>query len=141
MRTPPHGPVRLEAVGVVLRPYAPGDVPDLKVAFVDAEIARWSPAPSGPRPTEEFMRSRNDWSVGDHASWAVAEPGGRLVGSVSVHKIDRDQRDAQMGYWIAPWARGQGYADSVHHDEHVHGLLARDLLTRAVDGADGTAGR
>ena len=56
------------------------------------------------------MARRNDWSETDHASWAVADPSGRLVGSVSVHKIDPDQADAEIGYWVAPWARRQGHA-------------------------------
>src|SRR5699024_5026481 len=30
--------------------------------------------------------------------------------SVSVHQVDRPQGDAEIGYWVAPWARGQGYA-------------------------------
>jgi RimJ/RimL family protein N-acetyltransferase len=29
---------------------------------------------------------------------------------VSLHKIDADQADAEIGYWIAPWARRQGWA-------------------------------
>ncbi|WP_131104081.1 GNAT family N-acetyltransferase [Ornithinimicrobium sufpigmenti] len=181
MTTPPPGPVRLEADGLVLRAYGPADVPDLDAAFADVEIARWSPAPAGPDPAEAFIRSRNDWSEGDHASWAIADAADRLVGSVSVHRMDRVQGDAQIGYWVAPWARRQGYAvravrlatrfavselgmhrlalyhavanpgscavataagfrlegtmresylyaDGVHHDEHVHGLLARDVL-------------
>lgn len=56
------------------------------------------------------MGQRNDWSGADHASWAVADTSDRLVGSVSVHKIDPDQADAEIGYWVVPWARGEGYA-------------------------------
>lgn len=180
MTTPPAGPARLEAPGIVLRAFGPGDVDDLRAAFADEEIARWNPAPTGPDAIGGFMNSRNDWSEADHASWAVAGPDDRFVGSVSIHKIDPDQGDAEVGYWTAPWARRQGYAvravtaasrfafgdlglrrlylfhavenegscavalaagfrhegtlresyryaDGVHHDEHLHGLLARDL--------------
>jgi RimJ/RimL family protein N-acetyltransferase len=38
---------------------------------------------------------------------AVADPGGQLLGSVSLHKFDPEQVDAEAGYWIAPWARGR----------------------------------
>lgn len=95
---------------MVLREYVPGDAGPLRDAFADAQIARWHPAPTGPEPEEHFIRARNDWSSGEHASWAVVDLSDRLVGSVSVHKIDREQGDAEMGYWVAPWARRQGYA-------------------------------
>lgn len=102
--------VRVQALGVLLREYRPADARDLLVAFADQEIARWNPGPPGLEAAADFTARRNDWSENDHASWAVADPTGRLVGSVSVHKIDPDQADAEIGYWVAPWARGQGYA-------------------------------
>jgi RimJ/RimL family protein N-acetyltransferase len=33
-----------------------------------------------------------------------------LLGSVSLHSIDRVQNDAEIGYWTAPGARGRGIA-------------------------------
>ena len=107
---PSDRPVRVEAPGVVLRAYRPDDVSDLLAAFADEEILRWNPGPSGPDAVERFMASRNDWSAADHASWAVADATDRFVGSVSVHRIDTDQGDAEIGYWVAPWARRRGYA-------------------------------
>lgn len=129
--------VRVQASGVVLRPYGPGDRPDLLAAFEDADIARWNPGPAGHDSAEDFMARRNDWSAGDHASWAVADHTDRLVGSVSIHRIDRDQADAEIGYWVAPWARGQGYATrAVVAASHfaIHNLgLHRLHLYHAVD--------
>ena len=91
----PASPVRLEAPGLALRAYAQSDSPDLLAAFADEDIARWNPAGStDAEGVAAFMRSRNDWTAGDHASWAVADPAGRLVGSVSVHRLDLDQGDA-----------------------------------------------
>jgi hypothetical protein len=58
------------------------------------------------------MHSRNDWSGGAHASWAIADPDGRAVGSLSLHHLDPAQGDGEVGYWIAPWARGRGFATS-----------------------------
>ena len=108
--TPCERLVRVQALGLLLREYEPADVPDLLDAFADGEIARWNPGPSGLDAAADFIAQRNDWSETDHASWAVADPSGRLVGSVSVHKIDPDQADAEIGYWVAPWARRQGHA-------------------------------
>lgn len=173
--------VPVDAGGVTLREYRPDDQADLLAALADHEIARWNPGPTGPHAAEEFMRSRNDWSGTDHASWAVADASDRLVGSVSLHEIDADQADAEIGYWIAPWARRRGhatraviaasrfaftrlglhrlylyhavdnphscavacaagfvhegtlrqsyrYTDGLYHDEHLHGLLAADIV-------------
>jgi RimJ/RimL family protein N-acetyltransferase len=102
--------VRVETPDLLLRGYLPTDVPDLLAAFADAAIALWNPGPEGPEAVAEFTAARNDWSDGDHASWAVADLEDRLVGSVSLHKIDPDQGDAEIGYWIAPWARRRGHA-------------------------------
>ena len=108
--TPVHTHTNLEAPGLVLREFHDSDLVDLRTAFADEEIARWNPGPSDDEGIAAFIAGRNDWSEGDHASWAVADPSGRLVGSVSLHKIDHDQTDAEIGYWVAPWARGRGIA-------------------------------
>ena len=100
----------LEAPGLLLRAFRDDDLEDLRTAFADEGIARWNPGPSDDEGIATFMSGRNDWSEGDHASWAVADSSDRLIGSVSVHKIDHDQTDAEIGYWVAPWARGQGVA-------------------------------
>jgi RimJ/RimL family protein N-acetyltransferase len=108
--TAPTSPVTIEAPGLVLRAFADADVPDLLAAFADEEIARWNPGPAGPEAAAEFVAGRNDWSGAQHASWAVADLSDRLIGSVSLHRIDPDQRDAELGYWIGPWARRRGNA-------------------------------
>jgi RimJ/RimL family protein N-acetyltransferase len=93
---------------LVLRPFDQGDIGKLAAAFEDAEIALWNPGPPGPRDEiAEWARRRNDWTAGDHASWAVGDSAGLLLGSVSLHHLDWDQRDAELGYWVAPWARRQ----------------------------------
>ena len=102
--------VRIETPDLLLREFLPTDVPDLLASFADAEIARWNPGPEGPEAAAEFTAGRNDWSDGEHASWAIADLKGRLIGSVSLHKIEPDQGDAEIGYWIAPWARRRGQA-------------------------------
>lgn len=103
-------PVEIRTPELVLRAFAVSDVPDLVAAFADEQIRRWNSGSLGTEGAEAFITARNDWSDGRHASWALAEPGGRLIGSVSVHKIDPDQRDAEIGYWIVPWARRRGHA-------------------------------
>jgi RimJ/RimL family protein N-acetyltransferase len=105
-----HEPARVEGPGLSLRCFERSDASDLLAAFADVAIAQWNPGPPGQGAVADFVAARNDWSDGHHASWAVADHSDRLIGSVSLHKIDRDQADAEIGYWIAPWARRQGHA-------------------------------
>ncbi|NCD20041.1 MAG: N-acetyltransferase [Actinobacteria bacterium] len=166
---------------VVLAAFVEHDIPVLGQGFRDPLWARWSPVPAE-GDIQEWMSRRNDWSAGDHCSWAIRSAGdGRLLGSISVFQIDRDQRDAEVGYAVLPAERGAGvaaaavrlaaahafgplglhrlslyhavensqscrvaakagftlegtlrqsyrYADGLHHDEHVHGLLDTDAM-------------
>ena len=98
------------APGLVLREYLSTDQADLTAAFADEDIARWNPGPPPGEAVAAFMARRNDWSAADHSSWAVADETDRLVGAVSLHHIDHDQADSEIGYWVAPWARGRRYA-------------------------------
>lgn len=123
-----------------LRAFLPGDLPDLVRAFADPEIRRWNPGPAEedqPMAVADWMTRRNDWSDGSHASWAVADAAGALVGSVSLHKIDRAQGDAEVGYWIAPGARGRGRATSALSSAARYGFgelgLHRLFLFHAVE--------
>jgi RimJ/RimL family protein N-acetyltransferase len=120
--------------GVELRAFSDADLSEVTTAFTDPEIARWNPGPSGDdqdQATAEWMRSRNDWSDGAHASWAIADPEGRAVGSLSLHHLDPAQGDGEVGYWIVPWARGRGFATSAVHLATLR--LHRLYLYHAVD--------
>lgn len=110
MSTP--GDLRHLAGGiVVLRPFEERDLAALDVARRDPDIARWNPLPGGGRGAlEAWCDRRNDWAGGLRLTWAVADADGGLVGSVWVADIDRDQGDAEVGYWTAPWARRRGVA-------------------------------
>jgi RimJ/RimL family protein N-acetyltransferase len=105
--------VSLPAGDLVLRSYVAADLSDLRAAFADPLVKTWNPGPSDDDESgtmaAAWMSERNDWSNGSHASWAVGAADGRLLGSVSLHKIDHEQNDAEVGYWLAPWARGHGW--------------------------------
>lgn len=99
---------------VRFRPFELSDLDVLLRSFADAQIRRWNP---GPQPVDgqtragavtTWMTARNDWEAGDHRSWAVVDSDDLVIGSLSLHKLDLDQRDSEVGYWVAPWARGCG---------------------------------
>lgn len=110
-------PETLEVVhreGITLAAFSSVDVDTLRTVFADPEVQRWNPAPAeGDDPVEwvsEWLRRRNDWTLGDHVSWAVRDDDDVLVGSVSLHHVDLDQGDAEIGYWVTPPARRRGHA-------------------------------
>ena len=108
-------PVELTAGPFRLRPWRVDDADAVLAALQDDEVRLWNGF--GTVSLEDvgvWLTRRMNWSSGDHASWAVVEGDtGDLVGSVSLHSIDADQGDAEIGYWTVPAARGRGVATTV----------------------------
>lgn len=100
----------VESGDLVLAPFRRADVSRLAEAFADPEIARWNPGADDEAGVVAWIERRNDWSPGGHASWGVFSRTGDLLGSVSLHRIDVEQRDAEIGYFVVPDARGRGAA-------------------------------
>lgn len=101
----PPGARVVSGLGLTLRPFVDEDLPRLVEAFADDAVAAWNPGPQTSDELLAWVRRRNDWTSGEHVSWAVVDDTGALAGSVSLHRIDWDQADAEIGYWIGPWAR------------------------------------
>jgi RimJ/RimL family protein N-acetyltransferase len=98
---------------LVLRAASEAELLDLVAVFGDPLIVRWNPAPSYDdveAAARTWINQRNDWSNGEHASWVLGGTDGALLGSVSLHHIDIDHENAEVGYWIAPAVRGRGLA-------------------------------
>ena len=103
----PVRPLRVSGQGIVLRAFNDSDLPRLREAFADVDIRQWNPVPHRTEEIVAWRDHRNDWSAGDHASWAIGAIDGQLLGSVSLHHIDWNQRQFEVGYWVAPWGRRQ----------------------------------
>jgi RimJ/RimL family protein N-acetyltransferase len=97
-----------------LRPWRDSDQQALVDACQDPEIARWTrvPADYGSSDAKAYLLQRWDMlSAGLAAPFAVvAAPDGELLGSVSLLRIAWEHRRAEVGYWLAREARGQGHA-------------------------------
>ena len=109
----PRRPVRLDQDDLVLRAFGDQDVAAVVAAFADPEIGRWNAGPTGLDPTVEargWIGHRADWSGGDHASWAISNPDGTMLGSMSLFHVSAEQLDGEVGYWVTPQARGHGVA-------------------------------
>jgi RimJ/RimL family protein N-acetyltransferase len=106
---------RLEGDRLVLRPFGRRDAFDIVDAVRDdAEIHRWLPWAAGynlERALEWCTRLSHATGPGYGGNFAI-EPreGGRLAGAIGVQREDHERGDAELGYWISPWARRKGYA-------------------------------
>ncbi|MCU1642217.1 MAG: rimJ [Nocardia sp.] len=106
-------PVIPAGEGLVLRPWLRRDAPEVFAAFQDPAIQRWHAR------TAESVEEADDWielwlhawSGGVDANWAVADSHtGHVVGRASLRSMLLSQGLAEMAYWVAPRARGQGVA-------------------------------
>jgi len=105
--------VELTACGWLLRPPQAADAADALAMLSDPEVRQWNPVSSvvDKATAEQWLARGADWSTGDHASFSVVDAAtGRFAGSVSLHRIDREQANASIGYRVAAWARGRGAA-------------------------------
>ena len=98
-----------------LRPWRDTDVAALVAACHDPEISRWTRVPSPYRETDAraYLMARYEaLHAGTSAPFAVVagnEPP-RLLGSISLLRIAWEHARAEVGYWLAREARGQGHA-------------------------------
>lgn len=107
--------VTLETPRLLLRPYRAEDAPEVAVACRDELTQRWLPLPNPYADadalawcTEIAPRFRTS---GDGIEWAaVRRSDDRLIGSFGLKRTDWRGRSSEIGYWVAPWARGEGVA-------------------------------
>lgn len=99
--------------GVIrLRLRSDADVPAIIDACRDPEVVRWTRVPED----YDEVKAR-EWA--EESARLLAEGSGlhlviadartdRLIGSIGIHEIDREERRCELGYWLAPDARGRG---------------------------------
>jgi RimJ/RimL family protein N-acetyltransferase len=108
-------PETIEGDGVRLRAYRPDDVDDVVLGCDDPQTQRFLPTLSSP-----YTLADAQWWVGEGApsvfagggaAYAIADPQtGRLLGGVGIDRFVPVRRQAEIGYWVAPWARRRGVA-------------------------------
>jgi ribosomal-protein-serine acetyltransferase len=109
---------------LALRPFAESDIDDVVESARDPEMLQWMPFASHQTPAqarEWCIRLAHD-DPADQIHFAVTGEGGRCEGSVGLDRADWDAGQAEIGYWIAPWARRRGYATEAVRAVVAYGL-------------------
>lgn len=104
--------MRIEAGDVLLVPDEPRFAPDWARAFeedphlavdwgieehVDEQLAR------------EWLTGHAElWAAGEGRHWSVLAPDDEFLGGVNFLNIRREHHRAEVGFWLAPWARRRG---------------------------------
>ncbi|GAA5195063.1 hypothetical protein GCM10023322_60920 [Rugosimonospora acidiphila] len=121
--------------GVVLRAPRPGDRDGLR-AGVDSLVTRFVPAvpdPCTPRDIQRWI-DRVRGGAPDRVDYVIADPGtDEILGAAGMHHLRWEEGTGEVGYWVAPWARGRGVATAtaiaLTQWGLVHGLHRVELLT------------
>ncbi len=99
---------------VRLRPWSDADVDAAHAATQDPLIPRFTRIPE--RQTKEqlraFIADRDTQRLaGELLACVIADPASdALLGSVALLRFDWDEHRCEVGYWLAPQARGRGVA-------------------------------
>lgn len=115
MKPRPLAPPSLENDVVRVRALEDRDAPAYAAAFRD-DPALGRLAGFDPEPDEEWVRARaGDAAVhaakGDWLQLVIAEPDDDgFAGDVILHHVDWRHEKAEIGFWVAPDARGRGLA-------------------------------
>jgi len=99
-----------------LRRWTGADLPWLFDAAQDAEVQRWTSVPS-PYTLADALgflgRADDHWVHGTHLHLAITSADtGLLLGNIVLKDIDWSYRRAEVGYWLARDARGNGVAST-----------------------------
>jgi RimJ/RimL family protein N-acetyltransferase len=100
--------------GVSLRPPRWQDIPAMVTACQDPESLRWTtlPDPYGRSDAEFFVNEQTPgrWLRGEGAIFSVADADDTFAGSMEL-RLARTGI-GEVGYLMAPWVRGRGYASA-----------------------------
>ncbi len=128
-------PPRREGERVALRPWRDGDAPRIVEACNDERTRHWlwrMPSPYTTKDAEDYLASRVEQRAsGSGVGWAVADvETDELLGSIALFDL-KPGRDAEIGYWTHPDARGRGVMSE------ACGLAVRHAFAAEADGGLG----
>lgn len=122
-------PQVIEGDGVRLRPYRDSDAADVTAGCDDPLTQRFLDGLPHPYTGADAHRwltrdAPATWERGG-AAYAIADPeSDRLLGAVGLDRVVAPRGQAEIGYWVAPWARGRGVATAATRALTAHALAA-----------------
>lgn len=100
---------------LTLRPFNSSDIPDTQASCSDPLTQQWLPLPQ-----PYTLDAAAAWCTavapglresGDGIHFAITDSHtGRLMGTAGLKKTDWRAQVSEVGYWVSPWARGNGIA-------------------------------
>ena len=96
-----------------LDPFSLEHLPGVEAMLDDPDSLRFTRIPEPVPPAfaqtwlERYEEGRRD---GSREAFAIVDDGGEFLGIAVVPEIDRETRTAELGYVVAPAARGRGVA-------------------------------
>lgn len=103
-------PVTLHTTRLELSLPTDADVEAITAAAQDPEVPRWTtlPSPYERAHAEDFIgKAARWWDEATELTWGIRRDGG-WIGMIGLHRL-RIGGDAEIGYWMAAPARGNGY--------------------------------
>jgi len=96
--------------GLHLRPWLDSDAPSVRAAYDDPAMQRWHARVlnSDDEARDLIGGWRQGWAKETEASWAVVDAADTLLGRVALKSLDLHEGTADVAYWTARNARGQG---------------------------------
>ncbi|WP_417215936.1 GNAT family N-acetyltransferase [Arthrobacter sp.] len=99
---------------LLMRPWAHRDADAIHRACQDPDIVRWTRVPQ-PYTLEHALSfaasSEPGWLGQSSVGYAVVEAAtDGVLGACGLVDINEDDGVVEVGYWVAPWARGRGVA-------------------------------
>ncbi|MFF5291367.1 GNAT family N-acetyltransferase [Paractinoplanes globisporus] len=131
-------PAEINGTGVRLRAYRPDDAEAVAAGYDDPLSHRFLPPLPSPftlAHAERFLSEGVGAIFADGgAAYAIADPDtDDLLGGIGFDKVVPSRGQAEIGYWVGPWARGRGVATAAVRALSGHaldaGLHRLELLT------------
>ncbi|MGC5053550.1 GNAT family N-acetyltransferase [Micromonospora sp. DT48] len=135
---------RIDAHGVRLRPFHLADLADVAESCDDPVTQRFLnhlPSPYTEADARWWITEGAPAAfAAGGAAYAIADPvTDRLLGAVGLSYPVPQRGQAEIGYWVAPWARGAGVATAATRalSEHAfaNGIYRLELLTELENAA------
>jgi RimJ/RimL family protein N-acetyltransferase len=116
---------------VTLEPFGAQHVPEVTAMLGDPDLLRFTRVPQPPPPgfaRDWLTRYEDGRAEGTREAFAAVGEHGRLLGLALVPEIDAAAQEAELGYVVAPGARGRGVATAMLEELTRWAFEERGLL-------------